>query len=126
MNRSARRYIAEDPARALNAAATLWGRFWNVVPLETGNETRSPRVRIAIGVLYTALSVLVVIGLIRLLRADWRAWLPIVALIAGFTAVHALYWADMRMRTPLVPALGLLAARALGGWQTRPSKPTDS
>ena len=30
-------------------------------------------------------------------------------LIVSFTAVHALYWADMRMRTPLVPAIALLA-----------------
>jgi len=35
-----------------------------------------------------------------------------VALLISFTLVHAFYWADMRMRAPLVPVLALLAARA--------------
>ena len=35
------------------------------------------------------------------------------ALLISFTIVHSLYWADMRMRTPLAPAIALLAARAL-------------
>ncbi|MFM8222599.1 MAG: hypothetical protein ACKOJF_27145, partial [Planctomycetaceae bacterium] len=35
-----------------------------------------------------------------------------VALLLSFTLVHSVYWADMRMRAPLVPVLALLAARA--------------
>jgi len=49
-------------------------------------------------------------GLTRVVRADWPLWWPIIVLVFSFTAVHALYWADMRMRTPLVPAIALLAA----------------
>jgi hypothetical protein len=31
-----------------------------------------------------------------------------------FTAVHAVYWSDMRMRAPLMPFVALLAARGAG------------
>jgi len=111
MNRTAWEYIYGSPVTALKTAGTLLGRFWNVAPLAAGSEGRSPRVRLAIGAFYTALFVLVVAGMIRQPALEWRSWLPGFVLIAGFTAVHLLYWADMRMRTPLVPALALIAAR---------------
>jgi hypothetical protein len=47
-----------------------------------------------------------------LTRAELWRWPRIVAplLCAGFTLVHAVYWTDMRMRAPLVPAIALVAA----------------
>jgi len=39
-------------------------------------------------------------------------WIAILA--ASVTAVHTVYWADMRMRTPLMPALALAASAGLG------------
>ena len=45
---------------------------------------------------------------------EWNcAWRPVLVLIVSFTAVHSIYWADMRMRAPLVPAIALLAAAGL-------------
>ena len=37
-------------------------------------------------------------------------WLFGVVLAVGFTAVHCVYWTDLRMRAPLVPVVALLAA----------------
>jgi hypothetical protein len=51
-----------------------------------------------------------------------RGWQAVVLLVVAFSAVHAVYWTDARMRAPLVPAVAVLAAaggaglrRACGG-----------
>jgi hypothetical protein len=110
MSRKAWKYMRDAPVIAARAALTLLGRMWNVVPLATDRSTRSAAARLAIGTFYTGLFLAVLIGVARNRRADWFAWRPVLILIVSFTAVHALYWADMRMRTPLVPAIALLAA----------------
>ena len=110
MSRRAWNYIRDEPAIAVRTALTLLGRMWNVVPLETDRSTQSATVRLAIGAFYSGLFLAVLIGVARHRHADWIAWRPVLVLIVGFTAVHSLYWADMRMRTPLVPAVALLAA----------------
>jgi hypothetical protein len=53
----------------------------------------------------------VVIGVVSILRSRDRRWEPLLLLLAAFTAVHLLYWTNVRMRAPLVPALALLAVR---------------
>jgi hypothetical protein len=40
-------------------------------------------------------------------------------LVACFAAVHALYWTDMRMRAPLMPAITLTAIAGLAGVRAR-------
>ena len=40
----------------------------------------------------------------------YTPWLWGALLAATFTAVHAVYWTDMRMRAPLVPFVSLVAA----------------
>ena len=113
MNRQARDYLRREPVVALRSGLTLLGRFWNVAPLATADRPLSMPLRLAIGVYYAAVLVLATIGSIRMMRDDATRWWPLVALIAGFTAVHAVYWADMRMRSPLVPAIALLAVAGL-------------
>ncbi len=46
------------------------------------------------------------------------------SLILGFFLVHLVYWTDVRMRAPIMPAIAVLLA---AGWRTkdRTSKPTD-
>jgi hypothetical protein len=80
-------------------------------------------VRLAIGTFYSALFLAVLIGIARHRRSDWYAWRPVLVLIVSFTAVHALYWADMRMRTPLVPALALLAGSCFSSRSDRKTEP---
>jgi hypothetical protein len=110
MSQTAWKYIRDEPVIAARAALTLLGRMWNVVPLATDHSTRSTAVRLAIGTFYSVLFLAVLIGVVRHRHADWLAWRPVLILIVSFTGVHSLYWADMRMRTPLVPAVALLAA----------------
>ncbi len=46
-------------------------------------------------------------------RSSWswpRVAAPVVVL--GLTLVHALFWTDLRMRAPIVPAIALIAAGA--------------
>jgi hypothetical protein len=45
-------------------------------------------------------------------------WLFGVQLCFVFTAVHAIYWSDMRMRAPLMPFVCLAAASGMAAmWQ---------
>ncbi|MGE5194401.1 MAG: hypothetical protein ACM3U2_18080, partial [Deltaproteobacteria bacterium] len=113
MNRRAWDYIRREPLVALRSGLTLLGRFWNVMPLATKNAPHSWPLRLAIGAFYTALFVALLAGICRIVRGDWLRWHPLLRLIVAFTLVHALYWADMRMRTPLVPAIALLACQSL-------------
>ena len=109
--------IAHDPGMAVRAGLTLLGRFWNVVPMSTEGRSLPSVMWWGIGAFYTAVFVAGCRGVWRLTRDEWSRWWPLVALIVSFTCVHSLYWADMRMRAPLVPAIALLAARGLrGSW----------
>lgn len=60
-------------------------------------------------------TLLAVLGGIVVLRSQlWRTpWVWAVLLCVSFTAVHAVYWSNMRMRAPLMPALYLVAASTL-------------
>jgi hypothetical protein len=112
MTRRAWQYVREEPWNAVRSSATLLGRFWNVLPLVTSNRSTSTTIRWGIAGFYVLEFVAMLVGLVRLRRDEWPRWWILAALILGFTAVHALYWSDMRMRAPLVPAIALLAARA--------------
>jgi hypothetical protein len=46
------------------------------------------------------------------LRSRWRTLLPVYALLAFFTIVHALTWAELRLSEPLAPYLVILVAGA--------------
>jgi len=114
MNRKAWKYIRTEPATAVKAGITLLLRMWSLSPRAVGEAPISTATRIAIGVFNVVVLLSMLAGVVRLSRSNGRQWWPPVALILAFTAVHALYWADMRMRTPLVPAIALLAA---AGWR---------
>ena len=49
------------------------------------------------------------------LSQTWR-WPRVTALafLIGISAVHAVFWTDLRMRAPIVPAIALLAASSFG------------
>lgn len=118
MSRRARDYMLEAPGTAVRSSLTLVGRFWNIVPMTTSNRSPPTLVRWTIGAFYAGTFGAAMLGLIRLRRDEWRAWWPFLALILSFTAVHALYWADMRMRAPLTPAIVVLAVRGTF-WRVR-------
>lgn len=122
MRRKAIETIRDDPAMAVRSGVTLLGRFWNVLPL--GGDSLPSGGRWGIAVFYIVSLLAAVIGLLRVNRAEWPQWFPAAAMILSFTLVHSVYWADMRMRAPLVPALALLAARAVSGRSSWPETRT--
>jgi hypothetical protein len=113
MTQKAWNYIRREPFLAVRSGLTLLGRFWNIVPMTTKGAPVAPAIRMAIGTLYVVVFLAMLVGLVHVVRTGWRTWWPLLALVAGFTLVHSLYWADMRMRAPLMPAVALLAAAGL-------------
>ena len=44
-------------------------------------------------------------------RQIWRSSAVVLPIaLISFTVVHAIYWSDVRMRAPIIPALAVLAA----------------
>ncbi len=91
----------------------------------------------AIGIWYFALYGASLLGLCRLKRArrepaarrqrrfEWCAWTVPVATIVCLSGVHAIYWSNMRMRAPILPALYVVTAVAAFGPRMKPWSPTD-
>ncbi len=99
--------IRSRPADFLRSIVYRIVSFWRITPHAT--DEYSIRIRLACALFYLPELLLMVIGL-----ADRRAWQwPLVLLptaLISFTLVHAVYWSDMRMRAPIMPAVALLAA----------------
>lgn len=90
--------------------------FWNVLPHRTVEP--EPAVvrwlRYATAVWYTLVFGLAAVAIGSLaVRPPAAAWLWGTCLIASFTAMHVVYWSDMRMRAPLMPVVCLAAAAGL-------------
>ncbi|MEO8494439.1 MAG: hypothetical protein ABI614_05185, partial [Planctomycetota bacterium] len=67
--------------------------------------------RVATGCWYSVLFVLAIVAIISMRAETFRSpfvWGLLLCLV--FTAMHALYWSNMRMRAPLMPFVCLLAA----------------
>ena len=81
--------------------------FWRVFP--HASEQYTWPIRLGCAAIYIPEFVLMIIGLAQ--RSVWR-W-PLVSLpaaLVSFTLVHSIYWSDMRMRAPIMPAIAVLAA----------------
>lgn len=116
-------HILENPGLFVRACLLRIGRFWNVSPLGPVAETLPVFVLWGIRLFYGAILLGALVSLFRLSREEWSRWLSVVLLLLSFTAVHAVYWSNMRMRAPLVPAVALLASRSL---MRRTSQPASS
>ncbi len=102
------RMLRERPGTFFRAALARLGRFWGIAP---SSAVYSRAERWATAAWTIPLWIALASGLLR--RGLWR-WPAIGAplMLAGLTAVHAVYWTDMRMRVPVVPAIALIAAGA--------------
>jgi hypothetical protein len=100
-------------ARALGtdalAAAARLGRFWALAPAA---KVYAGPLRALAAAWTVALRLALLAGLCR--RSLWR-WPRVAApaCLIALSAVHALYWTDLRMRAPVVPALALVPAWGL-------------
>jgi hypothetical protein len=119
----------EQPDTFLRACVSRLERFWSPAPAIV---VYSPVVRWATVLWTLPLWFALALGLLR--KQLWQ-WPQVAAplCVIGLTLVHSVYWTDLRMRAPIVPAIALIAAAAglrLGHARTSilsasPSRPPD-
>jgi 4-amino-4-deoxy-L-arabinose transferase-like glycosyltransferase len=108
--------IKREPAMFAYACLVRIGRLWAILPHPTSpDESASHRgLRYAVAIWYLGELVLAATGLWFLGRRLTRPpWLWGLLLLISFTAVHAFYWTDLRMRAPLESVVVLLAAQGV-------------
>ncbi|MGD9646955.1 MAG: hypothetical protein AB7U73_14680, partial [Pirellulales bacterium] len=102
-----------DPAGFARATVVRLGRFWSIAPHAAahGSRLESASIRWSIALWYVAEFALAFVGLAAVATSPKRAsWLVGVLLIVALSAVHSVYWSDLRMRAPAMPVVALLAA----------------
>ena len=104
--------ITRQPLTFVYSCGVRLYRLWKPFPYQTVG--RSSWKVIMIGFYYSFFYVAVIVGLWKL---GWRIlgvrWWPILALCLTLSLVHAVYWSNIRMRAPAIPALALLIAAAI-------------
>jgi len=105
-------HIWEHPQEACSSAWSLWKRFWGPIPDSQSNAPVWLRSGLVLHWLIVGITAL---AGFRGISGEARSslWSLSLALLGSFTAVHALYWADARMRAPLIPVLALLSAHGV-------------
>ena len=107
-------FIGQEPGMFALSCCARVGRLWSLVPYRipphegvTAEERPTSRLlRYGIGCWYLLELGLAVLGLVVVFpRTHHSNCVPGILLAACFTAVHALYWTDMRMRAPLMPVV---------------------
>ncbi len=120
----ARADIRRQPDMFVCACLVRIAWLWSPRPhkLVVNESIGSHLTRNAVAVWYVLIYLLASVGLWSLRgRVVWTPWLWGVLLCLSFTAVHALYWSNMRMRAPLIPFVCLVAAvgaKELASWFT--------
>ncbi|MBC8352602.1 MAG: glycosyltransferase family 39 protein [Planctomycetes bacterium] len=118
----ARRYITDEPGMFVYACFVRVSRLWQIIPYKTNVDESTGRMwlRVATGCWYSVLFVLAIVPIVVVRGANNRLFAErTTTIIWGlllcftFTAVHALYWSNMRMRAPLMPFICLMAASGI-------------
>lgn len=107
------RWAAENPLRFLALQIRKLGLYWRFYEWPDSVDyywmrEHSPALRLAC-VEFGGLALLAVASLWSL-RSRWRAWAPVLLLVAGWTLATTLFFVFSRFRIPMLPALCLLAA----------------
>ena len=128
----AKQFIAQHPWRFWRACLYRAATFWSIFP-GRASETGVPQPLlwiIASG--YAAVGGGGIVALGRLLgdrsrgRISWGPLWPVCSLILGFFGVHLVYWTDVRMRAPIMPAVAVWVAVGLRGPAGRSSEESPS
>ena len=112
------RNIRAQPAMFFRACLHRIARLWGVLPyaIDSPEGAANRWLRYATALGYTLEFALAAAGVWSLrTKLVQSPWLFGVVLAVGFSAVHAVYWTDLRMRAPLVPVVALLATGG-GAW----------
>jgi hypothetical protein len=103
----ARQTMAARPADFALGVLVRFLSLWRVTP--HASDEYGSAVRLACALFYVPELVLMLMGL-----CDRRIWqwpfILLPAALFSFTAVHSVYWSDMRMRAPIIPTVALLSA----------------
>lgn len=109
--------IRDEPAMFAYACLVRIGRLFALLPHQVAAHESPARrwSRYAVAAWYAAEFALALYGTIWIVRRFRQSippqgWASVFSLVACFVAVHAVYWTDMRMRAPLMPAIAVLAA----------------
>lgn len=125
----AKQTIRETPGLFLKSCWLRFIRFWNIFPSGPAVENVPATIYYLVGVWYSVIGVSFVVGLYRICRVrcvdqsiqlrsvqrTLQDWTPILLLILAFTLVHLVYWSNVRMRAPIVPAIALVFGAAFKG-----------
>jgi 4-amino-4-deoxy-L-arabinose transferase-like glycosyltransferase len=100
------RTIRERPDQFLRASVARFGRFWGLAP---SGAVYPAWLRASTAAWTAPLWLALLVGLRN--RSLWR-WPAVGApsIVVALSLVHLIYWTDLRMRAPLVPAIALIAA----------------
>jgi len=112
----ARAAMRENPRMFVVACLYRVRQLWSPLPHKlTADESTGRRLmRYATAAWYCGVYALAAVGIWRLRSRIFRApWVWGVMLCLAFTAVHTLYWCNLRMRAPLMPFVALVAGAAL-------------
>ncbi len=118
MSSLAQQTIRNNPSLFVQACWLRFARFWNVVPSGPAADQIPGTVLYAVGTYYTCVWCLLIAGIVSLFREEAssrRRWIPVVFLVISFTTLHLVYWSNVRMRAPIVPALALIAGAVTTG-----------
>ncbi|MEO1526895.1 MAG: hypothetical protein AAFX06_15770 [Planctomycetota bacterium] len=113
--------IRRRPATFVWSCVVRAIRLWSPLPHMTQN--RSIVAIILVSGFYVVLYAAVCVGAWRhrgavFSKPWWSMWL----LIFTLTAVHSIYWSNLRMRAPAIPALAMIAIMAAGTSNKEPAK----
>jgi len=119
-------FVRSQPRAFLASCIDRQWRLWAVAP---SGQVYGLKVRLATALWTVPFWLAVAAGLWS--RESW-AWpeRAAIAASAGLAVVHLLYWTDIRMRAPIVPALAVVAsggvaaavAKKVQAWSPKPSK----
>ncbi len=125
--------IRAEPGMFAYACLVRVGRLWAVLPHATdaGESPAARGLRYSVAIWYVSQFALALVGVRSLGRKLLASpWLWGLLLAVSLTAVHTVYWSNMRMRAPLVPWLALLAVAGAvwlaSGRQAVTSRPATS
>ncbi|MDX1925923.1 MAG: phospholipid carrier-dependent glycosyltransferase [Pirellulaceae bacterium] len=111
--------VGEDELAYLAARSTI-ARYWYIFPVSCiyrvgwlwalwPYDGSFGAKEVIIGVWYAVIFVLAYMGLLRIrITRSYRPWLIGLAMTFSLSAIHSIYWSNMRMRAPVMPCVILL------------------
>jgi hypothetical protein len=108
--------IQSDRSTFVRACLYRIGQLWSPLPHKLSAEESTGRTLLRYGTAawYCGVYLLAAVGVWRLRwRLVCRPWVWGVLLCLTFTAVHTLYWCNLRMRAPLMPFVAIVAAAGI-------------